>query len=549
MHSFWRLSARIAWLAAIATTAACSRTPSPGELSDTRKELRNRCTALADQMVNGSAHIAEADLMAATERTPEFCKATAQVGDSALRFSTWLPTEGWNGKMAFIGGGGFDGVLMDEEFTLVFSESVLTEGYAIVATNGGYDAPGGVNPFAYFKAEFAADAEKRIDFMYRSEHRTLPFADALIADYYGQSATHRYFEGCSMGGHDALLLSQRYPDDFDGIVARAPAGNIVGLMRAFARIGGYIRRNDLEFDDDDKALLADAVLDQCDANDGIGDGIISRPQACAVDVTELECADANASQCLSAAQVELVELVTTPIVESDGSIVHPGYLFGGEDLDKGWGEYVYPKLMGHSIGMLFAEGFVRSFVTGDQDYDTWNWDPAEWSDELADIDRQFNAIDPDIGEFQEKGGKLILWTGTLDTSVSPLDTVRYYDSVVAELGKSEASDTVELFLAPGVAHCFGGVGPDKVDLMAALSTWVEQDTPPSTQELLHRKIDEDGETVMTRPLCAYPAYPRYRGDGDPADAGSFVCADAANPSTPDSSENLPDTNDKEESTS
>jgi hypothetical protein len=277
-----------------------------------------------------------------------------------------------------------------------------------------------------------------------------------------------------------------------------------------------------------QALLANAVLAQCDGLDGATDGVISRPQACRFDPAPLRCvAGADTGDtCLSDAQIATVGTVTSPIATANGKWTHPGYDHGGENAAKGWGEYIWPSaaFSGNSTQGLFSDGFVRSFIVRDPSYDTLKWNYDEWLARMDVVGGMFNAFDPNLAPLQARGAKLILWNGTTDSSVSARDTARYYDSVVATLGREKADQTVELFMAPGVGHCYGGAGPDKVDLLQAMSTWVERDTPPSRQALTHRKVDAGGATTMTRPLCKYPAYPRYRGSGDVNTSDSFVCS-------------------------
>ena len=172
----------------------------------------------------------------------------------------------------------------------------------------------------------------------------------------------------------------------------------------------------------------------------------------------------------------------------------------------------------------FSDGFIRSFVTRDPSFDTRTWDANNWLASLSLVGALYQAFNPDLSGLKARGAKLILWNGTNDTAISPRDTQRYYNRVVEKMGRDAADETVELFLAPGVGHCAGGAGPDQVDLLKALSTWVESGTPPSRQNLVLTKQDKSGEPVMTRPMCKYPAWPRYKGTGDVNAASSFECS-------------------------
>jgi len=465
-----------------------------------------------------------AAVVAASGPMPEYCVVQVKMNDSALRFEARLPIVDWNARIAFLGGGGFDGNIATATAGY-HSPSILSEHYATLATNGGHDAPAQAD---YFKAEFAYDAVQLADFTYESEHRALPVGKELIQAFYGRPAQRSYFEGCSMGGHDAMMEAQRYPDDFDGIVARAPAGNIMGLFMQFNRIATQLHDPAAQLNAAKQTLLAQAVLAQCDDADGVADGIISKPAACHFDAQPLRCTGGadTGDTCLSDKQIATVEAITTPIASADGDWSHTGYFFGGEDSPNGWGEYIWPNpaLGGASLQGLFSEGFIRSFITRDPAYDTTTWSADDWPAQMSLVGSMFSAADPDLSGLRGSGAKLIIWNGTLDTSVSPKDNSAYYDRVVDTLGQSATDEVVELFLAPGVGHCLNGPGPDKVDLLKAVVTWAEQGTAPSAQNLVHRKLDASGATTMSRPVCKYPAFPRYNGTGDKNDAASFTCA-------------------------
>jgi hypothetical protein len=265
-----------------------------------------------------------------------------------------------------------------------------------------------------------------------------------------------------------------------------------------------------------QTLLANAVLAQCDTLDGVADGIVSKPAACNYDPAPLRCAGGTdtGDSCLSDAQIDTVKTITSAVATSDNAWSHPGYNFGLENTAEGWGSYIWPQaaLGGNSVQGMFSDGFVRSFITQDPAFDTLTWNPDQWLARMGVIGGLFSAADPDLGRLHARGAKLIMWNGTNDTSVSARDTSRYYDNVVSTLGQQKADETVELFLAPGVGHCYGGPGADKVDLLKAMSTWVEQGVPASAQKLVQRKVDAaSGATALSRPMCKYPAYPRYKG--------------------------------------
>jgi feruloyl esterase len=278
-------------------------------------------------------------------------------------------------------------------------------------------------------------------------------------------------------------------------------------------------------------------MQACDGLDNVIDGLVSNQAACnatfdpataMLNASPLRCANGadTGDSCLSDAQIATVNAITTPIATGNGAYAHTGYFFGGENAPKGWGEYVWPvaALGNASLQGLFSDGFLRSFVTRNAAFDTTTFDANDWLPQMDATSALFGANNPDLSALRARGAKLLMWNGTTDSSVSPKDNARYYDSVVAKLGQSQTDQVLEYFQAPGVGHCFGGAGPDKVDLLKAMTTWVEQGTAPSAQNLLHRKLDAAGATTMTRPLCKYPAYPRYKGAGDPNDAANFSCS-------------------------
>jgi feruloyl esterase len=483
------------------------------------------CTGLAGQsLADGTVTVQDATVVAAANGLPEYCVAHAKFNDSALRFEVHLPTSGWNTKLAWFGGGGFDGHF-SQPTDAFLSKSIVAEKYVTVATNGGYDAPADL--LQWFQAKFAFDPVQLADFTYLSNHRSIPAVKELIQKYYGSAPNKSYFEGCSMGGHEAMIESQRFPNDFDGIVARAPAGNIM-VFTQFNRVAKHVRTPGASLNAAKQTLLANAVLAQCDSLDGVTDGIISNPAACHYDPTPLRCAGGadTGDTCLSDAQIATVQAVTTPITTADNAYTHPGYYWGGENSPHGWGEYIWANpALGDSLQGLFSDGFIRSFITRDLAYDTSQWDVDQWLPQMNLVGSMYHAFNPDLTTLKAHGAKMIIFNGATDTSVTPKDASRYYDMAVQTMGQANVDAVLETFIAPGMGHCVGGDGPDTVDLMKAMTTWAEGGAAPSAQNLTLAKVDAtSGATTMTRPLCKYPAFPRYKGAGDPNDAASFTCS-------------------------
>ncbi|WP_262692570.1 tannase/feruloyl esterase family alpha/beta hydrolase [Kordiimonas aestuarii] len=468
----------------------------------------------------GTAMVQAAALADNTSSGTADCVVTVAFTASDLKFQARLPLGRWNQRMVYIGGGGFDGLMTDVPDYV--SPSIKAKPYVTVMTNGGHDAP---LPTSYFDAEFALDGQKLVDFTYLSEHRSLPVAKELIENVYGTSPARSYFEGCSMGGHDALMEAQRFPYDFDGIIARAPAGNIMGLFAKFHQISQQVEAVGA-LSDTQREALSVAVLQACDTLDGAKDGIVSNLKACKVDVKALACPAAGGGEnCLSAKQVALVEIITSEFRSEKTGIHHGGYPVAGAAETKAWGEYIWPQLMlgNTSLQGAFSTGFIRSFITRDADYDVEAWQVDDWKAPLGQVSSLFQAYDPDLSRLADYGGKLIVWNGVSDTSVSANDTVGYYEAVRKSLGEATAEETVALFLSPGVGHCRGGAGADKSELMDSLVKWVEDNRKPTRQDVTAEKHADDGTVIMTAPLCKYPSYPHYRGSGDMNSAENFDC--------------------------
>jgi hypothetical protein len=505
---------------------AAPAAPPPAAPPPAAMSLAEKCPTLKGQtLAGGTVAIDDAKLVAASAPQPEYCVVSASFKGSTLRLEARLPTADWNGKLAFIGGGGFDGQ-MPTATAAQFSESIFTERYATVGTNGGYDYPGATD-LNYFKGEFALDDAKLLDFTQQSEHRALPPGKEVIAQFFGTAPTRSYFEGCSMGGHDAMMQAQRFPRRLRRHRGARAGRQHHGPLRAVQphRQAGARARQHAESGQADAAgqrgaravrrarrrggrhhLQARGVHVRCD-------GAALRGRCGHGRQLPVGCADRHRQHHHFAGR------------DIGRCVVAHGLQLRRGELAQGLGR-VHLAAGGVRRRVragLFSDGFVRSFITRDAAFDTSAWNPDQWLARMGVIGGLFSAADPDLGRLHARGAKLIMWNGTNDTSVSARDNAHYYEQVVSTLGAQKADETVELFLAPGVGHCYGGAGPDKVDLLKAMSTWVEQGVPASAQKLVHRKVDAAGATTMARPMCKYPAYPRYKGAGDVNDAGSFDC--------------------------
>jgi feruloyl esterase len=338
-------------------------------------------------------------------------------------------------------------------------------------------------------------------------------AKALVTAYYERPAERAYFAGCSTGGRQALTAAQRYPADFDGIVAGAPAyypSHIQGTQVWIAAVAN--RSTAALLDRDALALVNGAAIAACDLIDGVADGVIENPQRCGFDPAALACPAANGDACLAAAQVETTRQIYAGPAHDDGTPVYPGLARGSE---SGW-----TTLAGPAPLALALETW-QWLVHGDPEWDWRAFDPdTEFDTAVRRIGPLLDTNDPDLGEFVARGGRLILYHGWSDPGIPPGGTVRYYDAVRDTLGSARADESVRLFMVPGMGHCAGGTGTDRFDAVAALDRWIETGAAPARIEA-ERIVG--GQRVRSRPLCAWPQVAEYSGSGSSDEAANFVC--------------------------
>ncbi|WP_044249703.1 tannase/feruloyl esterase family alpha/beta hydrolase [Chondromyces apiculatus] len=503
--------------ALVVSTAAllasgCGGTDEPGPAGET-----NACSALQGKTF-GEGTVEAAETVEAADGGGATCRVTGLIRTS-LRFEAHLP-EQWNKKLVFGGGGGFDGFI----YPVLYSPSANSGGYVRVFSNGGHEAD---PEAAAGDASFALNnPEAREDFAYRSSHRTLEVVKQIVQTHYGEAPARSYFEGCSNGGREALMQAVHYPEDYDGIVSRAPAYDFTHLIMAFVNNarhthwtpGGALDAAALK-------TLTDAVLAECDALDGLEDGTVSDVSACTFDPETLRCAaGGNGEGCLTDAQVETVSAVYGPTMIGSRD-VYPGWGPGGESDPVGWAFWLGTNAEEPSFQLALAEGLVKYWLLEDPAYEVASFVPEEHEARIDAAAAQLDAA-PDLGAYFSRGGKLVMAHGTTDWAISYKSSIDYFDAVAGAVGGAASRDaSMEFFLQPGVQHCGGGSGADTDDLLAAVDAWVEKEQLPSAQGLVAEKIAESGEVTMRRPLCKYPAFPRYDGSGDPNAAESFTCVD------------------------
>jgi Tannase and feruloyl esterase len=468
----------------------------------------------------------------ALDKLPAFCRVAGVIrptGDSDIRFEVWLPASGWNGKFLSVGNGGFAGSI--NYFALADD---LRRGYATAATDTGHQANAEDASWAY------RHPEKIVDFGYRALHLTAENAKALIRAFYSNPARHSYFDSCSDGGREALMEAQRFPADFDGILAGAPANFWTHLLaNALAMIQSMYGKDPAAYIPSTKLpAIQAAALAACDAHDGVKDGLISDPLQCHFDTSALLCKGADSPACLTPPQLSTLNKLYAGAQDARGKQIFPGYIAGAEDGPGGWAPWITGTAPGKASGPAYAENYFRYMVFQDPAWNplTANVDAAEAAAD-GKTSAMLNSTDPDLGRFRSRGGKLILYHGWNDPAISPLNTINYYQSVVAKMGQKNADTFVRLYMVPGMQHCFPGPGPNwfgqtghttakgkPYGIFNALEDWVENGTAPGDIVATKYLDDDPSQGIqMTRPLCPYPQIARYKGAGDTNDAANFLC--------------------------
>lgn len=432
------------------------------------------------------------------------CKVTGTIGGE-IRFALLLPDQ-WNHKFLMGGGGGYVGSVDNQ------AQAVVNDGYATVGTDTGHQ--GGVTDASWS----LNNLERQLNFGFLAVHRTAEVAKAIVRSYYGSDETKSYFSGCSNGGRQALMEAQRYPDDFDGIVAGAPAADWVGLAAQFVKDTQAAfpdpNNSTLMFTPETLKAIETQILDKCDALDGVKDGLMEDPRRCTV--------DASALTGLTDEQRKTVQKIygeTGP----KGRPIYPAQPVGGEGQGAGWGAWIVgtkpgPVPQGPSLRYAFGTQFFKYFVFNDPEWDYSRYDVANARADAKLAGAILNATNPDLDRFTSKGHKLIMWHGWSDPALTALATIQYHEQVYTR--DRQASTYLRTFMMPGVLHCSGGTGPDTVNWAAAIADWVENGKSP--ERIVARKI-VDGAPVRSRPLCPYPQKAEYKGTGSTDDEANFVC--------------------------
>jgi feruloyl esterase len=437
-------------------------------------------------------------------KLPAFCRVmltSKPASDSDIRIEVWLPEAGWNGRFQAVGEGGLAGSI-----PVALMAPALAEGYATSGTDTGH--VGGNADF------MPGHPEKLIDFAYRSTHEMAVAGKAIIAAFYGTAPTRSYYNACSGGGRHALTSAQRYPDDFQGIVAGAASWNQARLDAGRIGINLTVNRtSESRIPESKYPMIHAAVLQACDGTDGVRDGVIENPRACKFDYATLACKAADGPSCLTAPQVESAKVLTSPFLdEATGRVLLAAHLWPGTELQ--WGTLGGPEPLASWLAR------VRNFHLKDPAWEFRLGNIAADIERAARMDNGLLASDDfNLKPFFDRGGKLIMWHGWSDPQVPAENSIMFFNSVLKTVG-AQANDSISLLLLPGVLHCGGGPGPDTFDRMAAISKWVEQGQKPARIVASHLT---DGKVDRTRLLCPFGQVAKYAGLGDTNDATNFSC--------------------------
>jgi hypothetical protein len=527
----------LAWL-----TTAGSASPALADASppaETAGVLQ--CNALAStdfsNVRDAPTQVTETKRIEASDGTPAYCRVRGYVTRS-VGFELDLPESNWSGKFFESGCGGFCGVVRAN------CSDKLRKGYACLASDMGHRGTGSDGLWAY------NNIQAKIDWGYRATHVVTVAGKQITARYYGREPSHSYFMGGSTGGRQALVEAQRFPWDFDGIIAIAPAPSHTGVVMnmLWAILAGQGEENKPLFKQTDLQLVHDAVVAACDMNDGVKDGLIGDPRLCKFDPVELLCKSGQGSNCLTRAQVDAVRKIYSGPKDSKGEkLDHGGYLPGSEAnwvrLYFGSDEHA-PQWLDETVNMFRYVAFPADPGPA------WKPTDFDWDRDykrLAIMEALYSGSNPDLRQFKAAGGKLIVSEGWADECIGPLNVVDYYETVEKLMGGRAATQAFfRLFMLPGVHHAGGGEGADEIDYLSYLEAWVEKNEAPDEMIASHVDVDqfnsthgrpgEDTEKLMrelekfradpknvkfTRPAYPFPIRAEYKGSGDANDAANF----------------------------
>jgi feruloyl esterase len=442
------------------------------------------------------------------------CQIKGVIGKE-IHFELLLPDK-WNGRFAMGGGGGFVGSVQNG------ARYSLNQGFATAGTDTGHQGNG-------LKADWAYNnMERQVNFGHLAIHRTAEVSKVLIYNYYCSGPEYSYFVGCSRGGGQAMMEAQRYPDDFDGIVAMAPAFNWPEIAAEFIQNSQALYPDPLDIDNpavtrENLKILQEAVLDACDENDGVKDRLITDPRDCNFKLSDLNpCPDGQpGDDCFTKDQLEAIKTIYDGVV-IDGKEVYPGFPFGGENEDDGWISWIVGPMASlkplnfPTLHYAFGTEMFKYLVYNDPNWDYSKYDYSNFFEETQYAASYLNATSTDYSGLKKNDGKIILVHGWEDAALSALATIDHYEAVMES--DPEYDSFMKLYLLPGVLHCAGGRGPFETDWLQLVQKWVESGETPD-RVVVSKK--ENGEVIMSRPVFPYPKTAVYDGKGDPNLESSF----------------------------
>ena len=482
--------------------------PTPRDPPLARSSPASSCRDLV-ALTSYDFSVVAATTIPASDLAPEHCRVTGVIPPE-IRFEVNLPDD-WNQRFYMYGNGGYAGETPHPRRR----GAALTEGFAVASTDTGHDREN--TPLATFAHD---DLQRLIDYAFRAVHLTAVTAKRILASYYGEDPRYSYWEGCSTGGRQGLISAQRYPSDFDGIVAGAPVLDFTntqlwGIWNAQALDG-------VPIDMETIGRVGEVIYERCDGLDGLEDGLIDDPTRCDFDpgahLPGCE-GDQPGDDCFSPAQITALEKIYGGVRLEDGLRIE-GLPVGAEKGDGWAGWLINPD--GPSRQLVLGEAFLK-YMAFPRDEPNLDWRAFDFEEDvprMGEIRAILDATDPNMRTFRRRGGKILSYFGWADTALNPQMATSYYESVIREMGKGETRDFYRLFMVPGMFHCGGGLGADRFDALEPLIAWVERGHVP--QDIVASRV-EGNETARTRRLCPYPESSRYKGSGDADSASSFEC--------------------------
>ena len=469
-------------------------------------------------LTNYSLSVVAATVMPASADAPEHCRVSLMI-QPEINIEVNLPSA-WNGRFYMFGNGGFAGETFDAPARVTNRARGLKAGFAVAATDTGHSAaaePGG---------SFALNRQKLLDFGFRSLHLTAETGKMLVRAYYGEGPSKSYYDGCSQGGRQGLIFAQRFPDDFDGIIAGSPAVDWTGAMlaRAYWTQGlaaAPIPAAKLK-------LLSESVYEKCDAKDGLKDGVIDDPRRCDFHPSKdlPQCAEgADGTNCFRSTEITSIERIYGDIM-SQGKRMFPGWPVGSEAATANGQSAWIGQALNTADGRPgtwknYADTVLRymAFPEKDPASSLGGFDIDRDPQRVAALRAIMDATDPDLTAFRERNGKLLMYYGWADPQLNPMMGVEYYEKVTERIGPS-TSEFARLFMVPGMFHCQGGMGTDTFDAATPLVNWVESGKAPDQIAASHVVA---GKVARARPLCPYPQVAHYNGTGSIDEAANFAC--------------------------